>query len=313
MNRRRPARAAVSHERWLVSYADFVTLLFAFFVVLYASAQVDRQRALQLSDAIRSGFRQLGVFHADRADKAAGQSPRTPGDLFSPMDQSSTGNGSPPAAERQDFAAIESELEQALGEEIRRNEVVLHMGPDGLVVTLREVGFFDSGSATMRPGAEKAFARAAAILRAHSCAVRIEGHTDNVPIHNSQFASNWELSTARASGLVRVLVDNYAIPPPLLSAAGYAEFHPASTNNTSQGRAQNRRVDLVILNSQPASLPEAASQQTAQPDSPEISSAIEFGKLESLPIREPSDAPARSKAVRVEDPGYSRKGTVPQS
>lgn len=254
-SRRRPSDH-VSHERWLVSYADFVTLLFAFFVVLYASAQVDRQRALQLSDAIRSGFQQLAVFQPDSATpQGARPLPRSAGTgdavelsrVKTLQDPRVAANN---AAE--DFAGIHSELEHALAAQIKRDEVVLHMEPDGLVVTLRELGFFDSGSAVIKPGAENAFARIAAILRAHECALRIEGHTDNMPIHTTQFASNWELSTARATGLVRSLADNYGISPRLLSAAGYAEFHPASANDTGQGRAMNRRVDLVILKTQPA-------------------------------------------------------------
>ena len=268
MRERRARATHVSHERWLVSYADFVTLLFAFFVVLYASAQVDRQRALQLSDAIRSGFQQLGVFQGEKPETAGDRLVRTSGN--GGIDMARMGNDASATAaarKRQEFAAIQSELQRALAEEIARKDVALHMESEGLIVTLREVGFFDSGSAMMRPGAQNAFARVAGILRAHSCAVRIEGHTDNVPIHNAQFASNWELSTARASGLVRVLVDNYGISPALLSAAGYAEFHPASANDNSQGRALNRRVDLVILKSQPAAgLPQSASDSDAHRD-----------------------------------------------
>ena len=198
----------VSHERWLVSYADFVTLLFAFFVVLYASAQIDKQRAARLSDAIDSAFQQLGIFERD---------PHKPGEVDPKISLPSAVNGGQDlsrwapsgqeklgAGQKQDnFNALRSELENALAAEIARNEVALHMEADGLVVSLREAGFFDSGSATIKPGAQAAFARVANILREHSCAVRIEGHTDNVPIHTAQFASNWELSTARATSLVK--------------------------------------------------------------------------------------------------------------
>jgi chemotaxis protein MotB len=245
---RRGQTAQVSHERWLVSYADFVTLLFAFFVVLYASAQVDRQRALQLSDAIRSGFQQLGVFQGSKPESKGTQPVRVEQFSMQPADDARR-----EAHKAADFAQLRRELERALAPQIARNEVKLHMGPDGLIVTLREVGFFDSGSAAIKPGAQKAFGQVAAILRSHSCGLRIEGHTDTVPIHTAQFASNWELSTARATGLVKTLVDEYGISPEMLAAAGYAEFHPASANDTSQGRALNRRVDLVILKWQASS------------------------------------------------------------
>jgi chemotaxis protein MotB len=268
LNLRRARAEHVSHERWLVSYADFVTLLFAFFVVLYASAQVDRQRALQLSDAIRSGFQQLGVFQ--------GEVPVGPGARSMHSSSSATGSfdstnpelsGKDNSAETnpQEFAKLRNELERVMSAQIDRGEVTLHMERDGLVVTLREIGFFDSGSADLKPEAEKTLAHIAAILKSHSCAIRIEGHTDNIPIHTAQFASNWELSTARATGLVRSLAETYGISPALLSAAGYAEFRPASANDTDQGRAMNRRVDLVILRSQ-SSTAAAADSSHARHD-----------------------------------------------
>jgi len=302
MSIRRRQSAHVSHERWLVSYADFVTLLFAFFVVLYASAQVDRQRALQLSDAIRSGFQQLGVFQGDRADQQGVRPVAWSGGDTQAVDLAALKNLSshpgPGGNSTEDFAGIRSELERALAAQIQRNEVVLHMEPDGLVVTLREIGFFDSGSATIKPGAEGAFARVAGILRAHACALRIEGHTDNVPIHTAQFASNWELSTARATELVKSLVDNYGISPALLSAAGYAEFHPASANTTTQGRALNRRVDLVILKAQPArplTLPTPTSGRTSEIPAPPREAAGNSATIQPISPDPPPDhaLPAR--------------------
>ena len=142
---------------------------------------------------------------------------------------------------------LKKELEQALAPEIMRKEVALHVERDGLVVSLREVGFFDSGSAAIRPDSIAAFSRMAEVLASDEYVIRVEGHTDNVPIHNAQFASNWELSTARATELVRLLITRYNFAPVRLSAAGYAEYHPAGSNATFEGRAQNRRVDVVVL------------------------------------------------------------------
>jgi chemotaxis protein MotB len=121
-----------------------------------------------------------------------------------------------------------------------------------LVVSLREIGFFESGSAEIRPSSEAAIHRLAAALAAQENNIRIEGHTDNVPIHNARFASNWELSTARATNITRLFVTGYNFPPFRLSAAGYAEFHPAAANSTIEGRATNRRVDIVILPTRPS-------------------------------------------------------------
>ena len=121
------------------------------------------------------------------------------------------------------------------------------MGRDGLVISLREAGFFDSGSATPKAGGPADAAPDCGIAGRPPYDLRIEGHTDNVPIHNAEFDSNWELSSARATHIARLFLEMKAIPPDRLSAAGYAEFHPVASNDTAEGRAENRRVDLVVM------------------------------------------------------------------
>jgi chemotaxis protein MotB len=143
--------------------------------------------------------------------------------------------------------SLKRELERVLTAEIDRREVALHIGPEGLVVSLREMGFFDSGSSALKPGSEAALTRIAILLREKGAALRVEGHTDNVPIHTTQFNSNWELSTARATEIIKLLIAKYDFPPDRLSAAGYGEFHPVAANTSPEGRRQNRRLDLVIL------------------------------------------------------------------
>ncbi len=256
----------ISHERWLVSYADFVTLLFAFFVVLYASARIDQKKAARLSGAIEAAFQQLGGFENHGRVPASPANPGLPADspLVDDPENLPRWTGShaelqPVNTDPEEFESIRVELEKALAAEIKRKEVALRMDPDGLVISLREVGFFDSGSAMIKPGAEAAFSRVALILQEHSCAVRVEGHTDTVPIHTSQFASNWELSTARATELVKSLIEHHGVSAQKLSAAGYAEFHPVAGNDSTQGRQLNRRVDIVIL---------AAPLRTPTPDGP---------------------------------------------
>jgi chemotaxis protein MotB len=239
MRRRRHAVHA-NHERWLVSYADFITLLFAFFVVLYASAQVDKQKANRLSAAIESGFQELGAFPASGRATATNKVRA----MVSPVTASIT-------PDRQEVDRLRSELEQSLAREIARKEVAIHVGPDGLVLSLQELGFFDSGSAEMRPEAQETFTRIANVLSEKPYRLRIEGHTDNVPIHNGRFATNWELSTARATEVVRLLLVQQGFRAENLAAAGYAEFHPAGDNTTEEGRQVNRRVDLVVLTTAP--------------------------------------------------------------
>jgi chemotaxis protein MotB len=163
---------------------------------------------------------------------------------------------------------LRKDLEKALAGEIASGEVALRNTPQGLVVSLREAGFFDSGSAGTKASSQPAFGRMTAVLRERKYNIRIEGHTDDVPIHNSQYTSNWELSTARATEMVRTLITKYGFSPGSLSAAGYAQFHPVAPNATESGRAHNRRVDVVIL-AQPAVAGTARDSALSGKPSPE--------------------------------------------
>jgi chemotaxis protein MotB len=154
---------------------------------------------------------------------------------------------------------VQRELEKVLAPEISKHVVDVKARRDGIIVSLREIGFYESGSSGLRPSSKDAIDRLAAVLKSRSEFLRIEGHTDNVPIHNAHFASNWELSTSRASDFIQLLILRYSFAPDRLSAAGYAEFHPAASNDTPEGRARNRRVDIVILNPVSAEPLEAAS------------------------------------------------------
>lgn len=239
MKRSRAALHA-NHERWLVSYADFITLLFAFFVVLYASAQVDKHKAHKLSDAIHEGFKDLGAF-----SNGDGQAPSV---KLRDGSQNAVPSITPT---RSEVEHLRQQLETSLAEEILHKQLAVYLGRDGLVLSLREKGFFDSGSAQIRPEAMERFDRLARVLGEGPYRLRVEGHTDDLPIHNSRYASNWELSTARATEVVRLLVTRDGFFPDNLSAAGYAEFHPAGDNATEDGRQSNRRVDIVVLTMTP--------------------------------------------------------------
>lgn len=249
MSRKKKHAEHENHERWLVSYADFITLLFAFFVVLYASSQVDKKKMGQLASAIESAFQEMGVF---QGKSIAPPTDDGGGGPAKPSVATELGRLIPPKALHSDMSSadiggLKRELETVLAPEIQRREIALRIGPEGLVVSLREVGFFDSGSAILRKTSEPAFARISELLRQYPCNIRVEGHTDNVPIHTAQFASNWELSTARATEVIRKFIVQYKFAPDRLSAAGYGEYHPAAGNGTEDGRRMNRRIDLVIL------------------------------------------------------------------
>ena len=239
--RMQPGR--VNHERWLVSYADFITLLFAFFVVLYAFARADQKKQQAMPEAIDQGFNALGLFgpkndkqNVGGADKAA-----------LPINIVMGENLMSPGHVKADLEHIHRDLNQRLASDAARHSVSIKMGRDGLVISLQEAGFFDSGSATPRPQSITALRQIAAALSSSPYDLRVEGDTDDVPIHSAQFDSNWELSSARATHIARILLALHAVRPDKLSAAGYAEFHPVDTNATAAGRANNRRVDIVVL------------------------------------------------------------------
>jgi chemotaxis protein MotB len=248
----------VNHDRWLVSYADFITLLFAFFVVLYSSSQVDKRKAGRLALAIQVAFQELGVFQTSNTKIPLKDEEAIPFEKVQVVENISKDADLKQivnpmkgvlssAAESQSLQEAQAAIQKALNPEIQRHEVAMTMRREGLVVSLREMGFFDSGSADIRPASLDAISRLAGVLKQRPENLRIEGHTDNVPIHTARFTSNWELSTARATELIQLLITKYGIPPGHLSAAGYGEFHPVAGNDTAEGRAQNRRLDVVIL------------------------------------------------------------------
>ncbi len=243
MNRRVP-RSKVSHERWLVSYADFITLLFAFFVVLYAFAKADQKKQTQVSAAINSAFRSLSIAPAligNRPNDARTQSPVSAAPGYPATELVST------KRVQADLEHIRQDLQKRLSAQIAHSNVSIELGRDGLVISLRQAGFFNSGSAIPLPETEATLSQIAASLAGTPYDVRVEGHTDIVPIHNSEFDSNWELSSARATRIARLLLQIHTIAPEQLSAAGYAEYHPVASNYTAEGRAENRRVDLVVM------------------------------------------------------------------
>jgi chemotaxis protein MotB len=244
--RRRVFRARVTHDRWLVSYADFITLLFGFFVVLYAFSKSDQKKQQQVTASVDEAFRSLGVFPG--ASRHPGQTTADGTEnAVMPINIVMGEDVLAPARVKEDLEGLRREMQQTLSNEVATHTVSIQMGRDGLVISLREAGFFSSGSATPKQESMATLKRLVTSLSRTPYDLRIEGHTDNVPIHNDEFDSNWELSSARATRIARVFLDMKAMPADRISAAGYAEFHPVAPNDTSEGRAKNRRVDLVVL------------------------------------------------------------------
>jgi chemotaxis protein MotB len=237
----------VNHERWLVSYADFITLLFATFTALYALSKADANKAKAVADGLREAF---GASGAKMVPMEAPDVNGIPSDNARlPIGQGN--QNSPPAsnkeAGKQEFEEIKKQVEEFLMTKGMYDKVSVDRQERGLVVSLKEGGFFESGSADVKPEAYKILEELAKKILSYRNPVRIEGHTDNVPIHSRTFPTNWELSSARATNVVRLLTDRYRIPPGKLSATGYGDSRPKTSNDTPAGRARNRRVDIVIL------------------------------------------------------------------
>lgn len=237
----------VNHERWLVSYADFITLLFATFTALYALSKADASKSKAVADGLREAF---GVGGAKMVPMEALDVNGIPSDNA----RLPTGQGNenaPPAATKeagkQEFEEIKKQVEEFLMTKGMYDKVSVDRQERGLVVSLKEGGFFESGSADVKPEANKVLEELAKKILSYRNPVRIEGHTDNVPIHSRTFPTNWELSSARATNVVRLLTDRFRIPSGKLSATGYGDSRPKTPNDTPAGRARNRRVDIVIL------------------------------------------------------------------
>ena len=248
MRRRREAAESHLSERWLISYADFMTLMFALFVVLFASSHHDKQTIQRVSSAMKNGFQEMGAFSESQSAQN-GLPAITPksGIDYSPIDTPSMKPGAEAKASSIDVVELQRKLSLALGKEIEHKEVNMRMTPEGFVISLHELGFFDSGEAQLLPGAAEKIKRIAAVLMQYGLDMRVEGHSDDVPIHNAKFNSNWDLSTARAMAVAMMLLNESGVDPKRMSIAGYAEFHPAASNDTPEGRKANRRVDIVIV------------------------------------------------------------------
>jgi chemotaxis protein MotB len=240
----RPKRQAshASRDRWLVSYADFITLLFAFFTTMYAISTVDAVKLRSIARGLQSAFA------AQAAGAGAGQ-PVMSGVLSG--DKGLLDNHSVDVAQQ---------LATELADELKAGQFELSRDPRGLVLSLPEAGSFPIGSADLTPAAEGALERLGVALAKLPNAVRIEGHTDDVPIHTARFTSNWDLSTARAVRVVELFIERVGLSPDRLSAAGYAEYHPRASNDSPAARARNRRVDIIVLTPEVAHLEEPASK-----------------------------------------------------
>jgi chemotaxis protein MotB len=211
-----------------VSYADFITLLFAFFVVMFASSEADKNKAKRFSEAVEKAFDGHGRSRPRPSAKISSSSPA---------------QGSLPSLE----PALKL-LAHELDSEIHAGKMQVRMEQRGLVVSLSQAAFFPSGEDSLDPSTFGSLDKVAAAIHDLPNPVRLEGHTDSVPIHTARFRSNWDLAAARAIIVMELLRDRWNIAPNRLAVTGYADTVPVDSNDTESGRAHNRRVDIVVLN-----------------------------------------------------------------
>jgi len=266
MARKKKPEEHENHERWMVSYADFVTLLFAFFTCLYAISTVDAAKMGQMVASMKVSFGGQ-IFDGGSStltldDSGAGGASLTSAVLINPETRANEDpDGFAMTKSRQAQSAsklilngevamgrFKRTLEAMLSEEISKNMVRVHLERRGIVISLGESGMFDSGSDAIRSEGIAMLDAIATSLMTIGNHIRIEGHADNVPIRTARFPSNWELSSARAHTVIYRLITNYGLSPENLAASGYGEWRPVATNDTPEGRARNRRVDIVVLN-----------------------------------------------------------------
>lgn len=268
MVRRRREDIHINHERWLISYADFITLLFAFFVVMYSISQVSDSKYRVLSDTFIEAFNQP----TDSQTNAEPTQQLTPSnDVITPIDMGKTSQtptdqqptptiitdqgeisqtvssatSSVAAVTSDELSQISDLVSEKFSQLINDQMIQVSSNELWLQIELKDSILFSSGSAETSDQAQKIFDEIATILKNYSNPVQVEGFTDNIPINSPKYPTNWELSSARASAIVKYLAAR-GVAPDRLSAVGYGEYQPVASNATEEGRAQNRRVAIMV-------------------------------------------------------------------
>ncbi|HAS51632.1 MAG TPA: flagellar motor protein MotD [Gammaproteobacteria bacterium] len=320
MSRKKHAEGHENHERWLVSYADFITLLFAFFVVMYAMSSVNEGKFRVLSESMASAFRSADphsarpMMVAELVGVAASQSTGKPSSTplalpdLRPMPSlaiqraprsivtmargdnptTKTNTGAPESKADPNLAKIVAKLHAYLSELIKADQVNLRSNTLWVEVEIKNNLLFDSGSAIVNKEAEVPLAEIAGVLREVPNRIQVEGFTDNRPINTPVYPSNWELSAARSANVVNLLMKN-GVRPERMSAVGYGEFQPIADNNSEQGRVQNRRVVIVILGNTETRYPVNANEVNSTlpasgHSSPSSSRSAEASSMAGTPV-----------------------------
>ncbi len=275
MARKKKHEEHENHERWLVSYADFITLLFAFFVVMYALSSVNEGKYRILSESLEAAFRgpqksltpiQFGEIVRSPVKALAGIRSAS-GAIDTSYLLESLGNQSFYDQAKHKLETMASEIEMAMAPLIKEDIISVRRNSLWIEVEIKTSLLFPSGSASLSRESIPVLRRIAAVLKSYPNRIQVEGFTDNVPINTQRYPSNWELSASRATTVVRKLAQ-FGIEPSRMVALGYAEYRPKADNSTAEGRSKNRRVVMTILAVFEAETPEGLSEKLAKILSP---------------------------------------------
>ncbi len=250
-------------ERWLVSYADFITLLFAFFVVMYAISSVSDSKYHVLSNSLSHAFKSSG---SNSITPSVHDVP--PIILQQPIQiesQSVIDKRIKNQLKQQEIKGMAEDIMRALAPLVEDGTVRVTQSIRGITIEINANVLFSPGKAQLTENSSLTLRAVAQVVKAHDHAIHVEGHTDNVSINTVNFPSNWELSTARASSVIRLLMEN-GVAAHRLTALGYGEYRPIETNDTDEGRTRNRRVTVMILSEEPERITEIPLSLTPEPE-----------------------------------------------
>lgn len=233
MRKRKHEEEHENAERWLLTYADLITLLLAFFIMMYVFSKRDAYKYDEVASHLKTIF-SGGTGLAGKGSVTA----------TSPIDMPSRG-----ASSGEIKRQLEGEFLDKNKDKSGNENISVLSDERGIVIRVLDKTFFDEGKADLKDGAKQALDKIVPIIKNVDNHIRIEGHTDNVPIRNPEFSSNWELSVRRATEVVRYLVERRGLPPQRISATGYAEHRPIVPNDTVKNRALNRRIEIIVVKS----------------------------------------------------------------
>lgn len=252
--------------RWMIPYADFLTILLGFFLVLFAMVKMENQTLATEAEKALSSLGAAQQQAQEASQKLTLLIEHLKKQNLDPNKLIEAATQRAAMVQAQQTDATLEDLEESLLRELKLSgqQVTVSQDGRGLVISFQERIFFAPGEAKLSSPAEKTLDQLSEVLKKTRHPIRVEGHTDNTPIKTTQFPSNWELSTARSTTIVKSLIEKHGFPPKRLSAAGYGEFYPLADNSTIEGKQKNRRVDIVLLN--PLSgLSTAGSDKTSSP------------------------------------------------